>query len=65
MAQSPLPIDDLQKLTDKIKKVQEIVSSILNYVGAVDMMVLMALSTIASFAHQGEEKNDGKGLPSP
>jgi hypothetical protein len=48
-AQSPLPSDDTRKLTNsKIKQVQKIVGSILYYAQAVDMMVLMALSTIAS-----------------
>jgi hypothetical protein len=48
-AQSPLPHDDSQKLNNtEIKQVQKIVRSILYYVRAVDMMVLMALSTIAS-----------------
>ena len=48
-AQSPLPQDILQKLTDKeIKQVQKIVRSILYYARAVDMTVLMALSTIVS-----------------
>jgi hypothetical protein len=47
--QSPLPHDDLQKLNDtKIKQAQKIVGSILYYARAVDMTVLMALSTIAS-----------------
>ena len=48
-AQSPLPQDISQKLTDKeIKQVQKIVRSILYYARAVDMTVLMALSTIVS-----------------
>jgi hypothetical protein len=47
--QSPLPHDDSQKLNDtEIKQVQKIVRSILYYARAVDMTVLMALSTIAS-----------------
>ncbi len=47
-AQSPLPPDSPPKL-DKagFKKVQKIVGSILYYARAVDMTVLMALSTIA------------------
>ena len=47
-AQAPLPPDD-SPLLDKagIKKVQQIVGSILYYARAVDMTVLMALSTIA------------------
>ncbi len=48
-AQSPLPADKMRKLTDaEIKQVQKIVGSILYYARAVDMTVLMALSTIAS-----------------
>ncbi len=42
-AKSSLPSDDTWKLTDiKIKQVQKIFGSILYYVRAVDMMVLMA-----------------------
>jgi hypothetical protein len=55
-AQSPLPQDDTQKLTDKeIKQVQKIVGSILYYARAVDMTVLMALSSIASEQTKGTE----------
>ncbi len=47
-AQSPLPLDSSPKLDAKgIKRVQQIVESILYYVRAVDMTVLMALSAIA------------------
>jgi hypothetical protein len=48
-AQAPLPLDSLPKL-DKagIKKVQKIVGSILHYARAVNMTVLVALSTIAT-----------------
>jgi hypothetical protein len=53
-AQSPLPQDILQKLNEKeIKQVQKIVGSILYYARAVDMTVLMALSTIASEQTKG------------
>ena len=56
-AQSPLPQDISQKLTDnKIKKVQKIVGSILYYTRAVDMTVLMALSSIASEQTKGTER---------
>jgi hypothetical protein len=55
-AQSPLPIDTMQPLGDKeIKAVQKIVGSILYYARAVDMTVLMALSTIASEQTKGTE----------
>ncbi len=48
-AQSPLPQDNSQKLTNKeIKQVQKIVGSILYYSRAVDMTVLMVSSSIAS-----------------
>jgi hypothetical protein len=54
---SLLPQDILQTLTDKeIKKVQIIVGSILYYPRAVDMRVLMALSTIASEQTKGTER---------
>jgi hypothetical protein len=44
-AQSPLPQDYSQKLTEKeIKQVQKIVGSILYYARAVDMTVLMVFS---------------------
>ncbi len=47
-AQAPLPPDDMPKLgANGIKRVQQIVGSILCYAGAVDMTVLMALSSIA------------------
>jgi hypothetical protein len=47
-AQTPLEVDSSPVLNDKgIKRVQKIVGSILYYVRAVDMMVLMALSAIA------------------
>ena len=48
-AQSLLPSNNTQKLTNsKIKQLQKVVRSILYYAQAVDMMELMALSTIAS-----------------
>ncbi len=47
-AQAPLPADTTPKLDAKgIKRVQQIVGSILYYARAVDMTVLMALSSIA------------------
>ena len=56
-AQSPLPQDDTQKLTDKeIKQVHKIVGSILYYARVVDMTVLMALSSIASEQTKGTER---------
>ena len=56
-AQSPLPTDETRKLTDaEIKEVQKIVGSILYYARAVDLTVLMVLSTIASEQTKGTEK---------
>ncbi len=56
-AQSPLPQDDSRKLTDKeIKQVQKIVGSILYYVRAVDMTILMVLSLIVSEQRRGTER---------
>ncbi len=56
-AQSPLPTDKTRKLNEaKIKQVQKFVRSILYYARAVDMTVLMALSTIASEQTKGTEK---------
>jgi hypothetical protein len=53
-AQSPLPHNDSRKLNKtKIKQVKKIVGSILYYARAVDMTVLMALSTIASEQTKG------------
>ena len=53
-AQAPLPQDTSRKLTEKeIKQVQKIVGSILYYARAVDMTVLMALSSIASKQTKG------------
>jgi hypothetical protein len=46
--QAPLPPDALPRLDARgIKKVQKIVGSILYYARAVDMTILMALSSIA------------------
>jgi CO dehydrogenase/acetyl-CoA synthase delta subunit len=48
-AQALLPIDISPKLSDEeIKEIQRIVESILYYARAVDITVLMALSSIAS-----------------
>jgi hypothetical protein len=48
-AQAPLPIDISPKLSDKeIKEIQRVVGSILYYARAVDITVLMALSSIES-----------------
>ncbi len=56
-AQSPLPTDETRKLTDaEIKEVQKIVGIILYYARAVDLTVLMVLSTIASEQTKGTEK---------
>ncbi len=56
-AQSPLPSDDTHKLTNsEIKKVQKIVRSNLYYARAVNMTVLMALSTIASEQTKGTKR---------
>ena len=60
-AQSPLPQDNSQKLTEKeIKQVQKIVGSILHYARAVDMTVLMALSSIASEQTKGTKSTSEK-----
>jgi hypothetical protein len=62
-AQAPLPIDTSQPLGDKeIKAAQKIVGSILYYARAVDMMLLMALSTIASKQTKGSERTMEKAL---
>ena len=48
-AQAPIPTDISPKLSNKeIKEIQHIVGSILYYARAVDITVLMALSSIAS-----------------
>jgi hypothetical protein len=56
-AQAPLPTDDSPKL-DKagIERVQKNVGSIINYVRMVDMIVLMALSSIAVEQIKATEK---------
>jgi hypothetical protein len=62
-AQSPLPIDTTRPLGDKeIKAVQKIVGSILYYARAVDMRVLMVLSTITSKQTKGTERTMEKAL---
>jgi hypothetical protein len=56
-AQSPLPSNNTQKLTNnEIKQVQKIVGSILYYARAVNMTVLMALSTIAGKQTKGTKR---------
>jgi len=53
-AQAPLPIDISPKLSDEyIKEIQRIFGSILYFARAVDTMVLMALSSIASEQTRG------------
>ena len=53
-AQAPIPTDISPKLSNKeIKEIQHIVGSILYYAWAVDITVLMALSSIASQQTQG------------
>jgi hypothetical protein len=63
-AQAPLPIDTSRPLGEKeiVKAVQKIVGSILYYARAVDMTVLMALSTIASKQTKGAEQTMEKAL---
>jgi hypothetical protein len=62
-AHAPLPPDTTQRLDkDKIKKIQKIVGSILYYARVVDMMVLMAFSTIASKQMTGTEQTMEKAL---
>jgi hypothetical protein len=47
-AQAPLPVDISPKLSpDEIKEIQRVIGSILYYARAVDIRVLMALSSIA------------------
>jgi hypothetical protein len=60
-AQCPLPADNSPPLTKKrIKCVQRIVGSILYYARAVDMMVSLALSTIAINQTKASEKTMAK-----
>jgi hypothetical protein len=55
-AQRPLPEDTSSPLSkDDIKHVQRVIGSILYYARAVDLTVLMALSTIASEQAKGTE----------
>ncbi len=57
-AQQPLPPDSSPRLDKKgIRRVQQIVGSILYYARAVDMTVLMALSTLAIEQTKATEKN--------
>ena len=69
-AQAPLPPDASPMLDEKgIKRIQQIVGSILYYARAVDMTVLAALSTISINPNKGHNTHDGKmypvtGLPS-
>jgi hypothetical protein len=53
-AQTPLPTDISPKLSDvEIKEIQHIVGSNLYYARAVDITILMALSSIASEQTRG------------
>ena len=67
--QALLPPDKSPKLNGKgVKRVQQIIGSILYYARAVDMTVLKALSLIAVEQTNAAEKNNGKmhtiiGLP--
>jgi len=56
-AQAPLPDDNSKPLDKKgIQKIQQIADSILYYARAVDMTVIMALSSIASEQMMATEK---------
>ncbi len=60
-AQAPLPADTTPKLDAKgIRRVQQIVGSILYYARAVDMTVLMALSSIAVEQMKATERTKDK-----
>ena len=62
-AQAPPPPDTTRTLDkEEIKKIQRIVGSILYYARAVDMTVLMALSTIASEQTTGTERTMEKAI---
>jgi hypothetical protein len=57
-AQAPHPPDDTPKLDTKgIKRFQQILGSVFYYAQAVDMMVQMALSSIAINQTMATEKN--------
>jgi hypothetical protein len=56
-AQSPLPVDISPKLSpEEIKEIQRMIGSILYYAHAIDIMVLMALSSIAIKQSKGTTK---------
>ncbi len=60
-AQAPLPLNDTPKLDAKgIQSIQQIVGSILYYAQAVDMMVLIALSSNAVKQTKATEKTLGR-----
>jgi hypothetical protein len=60
-AQAPLPPNDMPKLdANRIKQVQQIVGSILYYARAVNMTVLMALSSITIKQKNATKKNNGQ-----
>jgi len=59
--QAPLPVDISPKLSpEEIKEIQRVVSSILYYARAVDITVLMALSSIAIEQTKGTTSTMGK-----
>ena len=60
-AQAPLPVDISPKLSpEEIKEIQRVVGSILYYARAVDITVLMALSSIAIEQTKGTTSTMGK-----
>jgi len=62
-AQRPLPPNDSPSLNEKgIKRVQQMVGSILYYARAVDMTVLVALSSIVVEQTKGTERTMGRCL---
>jgi hypothetical protein len=61
--QAPLPPNDTPKLdANGIKRVQQILGSILYYARAVNMTVLMALSSIAVEQIKGTKKTMGRHI---
>ena len=64
-AQAPLPVDISPRLSDEeIKEIQRIIGSVLYYARAVNIMVLMALSSITSKQSQDTTNTAESALPS-
>ena len=65
-AQDPLPEDTSDKINEKrVKIIQQVIGGVLYYARAVDLIVLAALSSIASEQANATEDTEKTCLPTP